>query len=106
MTETALWVLACQAADIKKEDVKRWEHGARSFAIYRTSDDGYYVTDDVCTHEYAHLSDGFVVGNTVECPRHAGCFDFRTGEALGPPVCVNLKTYLSKVENGSVYVQV
>jgi 3-phenylpropionate/trans-cinnamate dioxygenase ferredoxin component len=106
MTDTATWVAACRAADVKKEDVKRWDHGKRSFAIFRTSDDEYYVTDDVCTHEYAHISDGFVVGHTIECPRHAGCFDFRTGEALGPPVCVNLKTYASKIEDGNVYVQV
>lgn len=105
MPDAPLWILACEAADVKKEDVKRWDHGKRSFAIFRTSDDNYYVTDDICTHEYAHISDGFVVGNTVECARHAGCFDFRTGEALGPPVCVNLKTYVCKVEDNRVYVQ-
>lgn len=99
------WIETCKAQDVGREDVKRWDHGDRSFAIFRTADDRYYVTDDICTHEYAHISDGFVEGTTVECPRHAGCFDFRTGEALNPPVCVNLRTFPAKVEDGLVYIR-
>lgn len=106
MSDNDNWVEACEAEDIDREDVRRWDHGDRSFAIFRTTDDQYYVTDDICTHEYAHISDGFVEGTTVECPRHAGCFDIRTGEALNPPVCVNLRTFPSKVEGGMVYVQI
>lgn len=106
MTETATWVIACKASDIPKEDVKRWDHGSKSFALFRTADDEVFATDDICTHEYAHISDGFVMGNTVECPRHAGCFDISTGEALNPPACRNLKTYPAKIENGDVYLQI
>jgi hypothetical protein len=29
----------------------------------------------------------------IECPKHNGSFDYRNGEAIDPPVCVNLKTY-------------
>ncbi|MBZ9603276.1 MocE family 2Fe-2S type ferredoxin [Phyllobacterium chamaecytisi] len=106
MTDTATWVAACKLNELPKEDVKRWDHGSKSFAVFRTADDRVFVTDDICTHEYAHISDGFVMGTTVECPRHAGCFDFRTGEALNPPACNRLKTYSAKVENGTVFVQI
>jgi 3-phenylpropionate/trans-cinnamate dioxygenase ferredoxin subunit len=44
--------------------------------------------------------------NVIECPRHNGRFDIRTGEALGAPACVNLVTYPVKVENGRVWVKV
>ena len=30
----------------------------------------------------------------------------RTGEALRAPVCVNLKTYATKVENGRVFIEI
>ncbi|WP_292277860.1 Rieske 2Fe-2S domain-containing protein [Mesorhizobium sp.] len=51
-------------------------------------------------------SDGFVSDTTVECPRHAGCFDFTTGEALNPPACVNLKIFAVRVEDGVIYVAI
>ncbi|AEG54290.1 Rieske 2Fe-2S domain-containing protein [Sinorhizobium meliloti WSM1022] len=106
MLDDRNWVKACDAKKVGREDVARWDHSGRSFAIFRTADDQYYATDDICTHEYAHISDGFVEGTTVECPRHAGCFDFRTGEALNPPVCVNLRTFPVKVVDGAVYIDI
>ena len=32
--------------------------------------------------------------------------DYRTGQAKGAPVCVDLKTYPVKVENGKVLIDV
>jgi 3-phenylpropionate/trans-cinnamate dioxygenase ferredoxin subunit len=102
----AHWVEACAADDIDAEDVRRFDHAGRTFAIYRSPDDRYYATDGLCTHEKVHLSDGLVMDNIIECPKHNGRFDYRTGEAKGAPVCVNLKTYAVKVESGKVMVDV
>lgn len=98
------WVEACKADDIDAEDVIRFDHGDRTFAIYRSADDKYYATDGHCTHEGTHLAGGLVMDNIIECPKHNGRFDYRTGEAKGAPVCVNLKTYPVKVEAGSVFI--
>ena len=35
-----------------------------------------------------------------------GQFDYRTGEAKRAPVCINLKTYKTKVEGARVYIEV
>ena len=40
----------------------------------------------------------------VECPKHSGAFDYRTGEALRLPACANLKTYPVQVVNGEIRV--
>jgi 3-phenylpropionate/trans-cinnamate dioxygenase ferredoxin subunit len=40
----------------------------------------------------------------IECPKHNGRFNYKTGEAKGAPVCVNLNTYPVKVENGTVFI--
>jgi 3-phenylpropionate/trans-cinnamate dioxygenase ferredoxin subunit len=53
-----------------------------------------------------HLADGLVMDYVIECPKHNGQFDYRTGEALRAPVCVNLNTYRVKVENGRVLIEV
>jgi len=100
------WVDTCDADDIEAEDVIHFDHGDRTFAIYRSPDDRYYATDGWCTHEQAHLADGLVIDDIIECPKHNGRFDYRTGEAKGAPVCVNLKTYPVKVEDGRVLIDI
>ena len=98
------WVDACATDDIDEEDVIRFDHDGRSFAIYRSSDDTFFATDGWCTHEKAHLADGLVMDNIIECPKHNGRFDYKSGAAKGAPVCVDLKTYPVKTEGGRVLI--
>lgn len=99
------WINACGADDIEEEDVIRFDHGERTFAIYRSPDNAYFCTDGLCSHEHVHLADGLVMDHVIECPKHNGQFDYRNGEALRAPVCVNLQTYPVRVEGGRVWVQ-
>jgi len=98
------WVTVCSADDIEQEDVIRFDHGDRSFAVYRSPDDEYFATDGWCTHERAHLADGLVIDTIIECPKHNGRFDYTTGAAKGAPVCVDLRTYPVKLEGGKVMI--
>ena len=100
------WITACAADDIDAEDVIRFDHDGRTFAVYRSPDNEYYATDGLCTHERVHLADGLVMDTIIECPKHNGRFDYRTGEAMGAPVCVDLKTYPVKVEGNHVLIDV
>jgi 3-phenylpropionate/trans-cinnamate dioxygenase ferredoxin component len=96
---TLEWVDVCPASEIDVEEVRRFDFGSSTFAIYRT-EDGYHATDGWCTHEKAHLADGFVLDDVIECPLHNGRFHIPTGKALNPPVCINLKTYPVRVDDG------
>ncbi len=100
------WVEACTAADIDEEDVIRFDHAGRTFAIYRSPEDTFHATDGLCTHESVHLADGLVMDNIIECPKHNGRFDYKTGVAKGAPVCVNLQTYPVKVESDRVFIDI
>lgn len=100
------WVDACGAADIGRDDVLRFDHAERTFALFRTSDDRYYATDGLCTHAKVHLAGGFVMDHLIECPKHNGRFDFTSGQAMGAPACVNLKTYPVKVEAGRLLLNI
>ena len=102
----ANWVESCAAEDIDAEDVTRFDHGGRTFAIYRSPDDEYFATDGICTHEKAMLADGLVMDDIIECPKHNGRFDYTNGKAMGAPACVNLKTYATKVENGMLFIDI
>jgi 3-phenylpropionate/trans-cinnamate dioxygenase ferredoxin component len=99
------WVAACSSNDVEQEDVIRFDHEGRTFAVYRSADDEYFATEGLCTHEQVHLSDGLVMEDIIECPKHNGRFNYKTGEAKGAPVCVNLKTFPVKIEGGQILIQ-
>lgn len=98
------WIEVCAADEIDEEDVIRFDHAGRTFAIYRSPEDTYHATDGLCTHEKIHLADGLVMDHIIECPKHNGRFNYKTGEAKGAPVCVDLRTYPVKVEGGTVFI--
>jgi len=103
MTEKTEWIFACNADEIEDEEVLRFDHNDKTFAIYNLGG-SFYVTDGFCTHEQQHLADGIVMDGIIECPLHMGQFDIETGEALSGPVCINLNTYPIKNENGKLYL--
>ena len=98
------WVEACAVDDVDVEDVIPFIHDGRPFAIFRSPNGDFYATDGLCTHEKVVLADGLVMGNIIECPKHNGRFDYRTGQGKGAPICVNLATYPVKVADGIVYL--
>ena len=102
----AAWFAALEVEDLDLDAVTCVKHAGHVIALYRSSDGSFYATDDTCTHGRASLSEGFVVDTTIECPRHFGRFDFPTGEALGAPVSINVQTFATKVENGTVFVRI
>lgn len=99
------WISACNLNDIEQEGARRFDYGGRTYALYRSPDDEVFCTDGLCTHEAIHLADGLVMDYEVECPKHSGMFDYRTGEAKRLPACKNLNTYAARVENGVVLVE-
>jgi 3-phenylpropionate/trans-cinnamate dioxygenase ferredoxin component len=42
--------------------------------------------------------------DTIECPKHNGLFNYMTGEAMGAPVCIDLKIYPTKIESGKIFL--
>ena len=48
--------------------------------------------------------DGLVMGDQIECPKHNGRFNYKTGAALRAPVCVNLATYPARVTGGRIEI--
>ena len=37
---------------------------------------------------------------------HQGIFNIKTGKAMGPPVCIDLKTYQVKVEENKIFIEI
>ena len=100
------WIVACDETSVAKNDVARFDHLDATYAVVRMSDGVCNVIDGLCTHGKAHLAEGFVDGTTIECPKHNGRFNYKTGAAQRAPVTVNLKTNSTRVLNGTVEIEV
>lgn len=63
-----------------------------------------YAIEDACTHDGNELSDGDLVGYSVECSRHGAKFDVRTGRGTFPAVRPTA-TYPVRVEGDAVQIE-
>lgn len=77
--------------------------GENLIALYKVNGQ-VYGTSNVCTHQFALLSDGYIDNDCIECPLHQALFHIPTGERQSGPTCDDLKTYPIKIENGDVFV--
>ena len=59
---------------------------------------------DICPHANALLSQGFMDGETVECPLHGALFDVRTGQCLREPGDRDLETYPVRIKGDQIEV--
>jgi len=64
----------------------------------------FHAFEDVCTHQFTHLSEGEFAGSEVKCPLHGAKFDVKTGAAKSLPAVKPVPKHEVRVENGSVYV--
>lgn len=98
------WLEICDTKMLKKEDILRFDYENKTYALYRTQENQVYATDGLCTHGNAHLADGLLKGNQIECAKHNGRFDVRDGSPQRMPVCIGLKTYPVRERNGRLQV--
>ena len=99
------WVRVADTDAVPPGEMLAVETGGLSIAVYHTDGGGWYATDNVCTHAFALLTDGWLEGCEIECPAHAGRFDLRTGRGLCPPIDEPVATYQVRVEGDGVMVK-
>jgi NAD(P)H-dependent nitrite reductase small subunit len=98
------WHRVASSADLRDGEPLPVDLAGTAIALYRV-DDKIYAIDDMCTHEFAVLSQGFVDNGTIECPLHAAQFDIATGECLCGPATQDLRTYEVRLEGDDIYVR-
>ena len=104
MNDAANWVRVAAIDDIAPGSALGVTVGDLNLAIYHLDDGRVFCTDNICTHAFALLTDGWLEGTVIECPLHAGQFDVCTGKGLGAPIEEDLKAFPVKVEAGAVLV--
>jgi nitrite reductase/ring-hydroxylating ferredoxin subunit len=89
------------ASEIAPGTCKLGAVGKMQVAIFNV-DGQFYATQAECTHRGGPLCEGALWGEIVTCPWHGSEFNARTGEVVGPPAEVPLKTYKVRVEDGKI----
>jgi 3-phenylpropionate/trans-cinnamate dioxygenase ferredoxin subunit len=99
------WQRVAAAAAIPIGDYAQIEVDSALVAVFNIGGE-FYAIDDVCTHDGGELAGGAVEGDTVICPRHGARFCLRTGAALTPPAYEPVRTYATRVVDGTVEIEV
>lgn len=99
----ANWIKIAQVGQVDEDESLAIEVDGKQLALHHT-DGEYFVTDNVCTHQYALLSDGYIEDGCVECPLHQAQFDLRTGKAMCAPATIDIQTYAVKTEGEDILV--
>ncbi len=96
------WFDLGPADELAPGGVRRLDVGDATYALFCLADGTLVCSDGLCTHQEAHLAEGAVLDYVVECPKHNGRFDLRTGEAVRRPAKKPLALYPVEIRSGRV----
>jgi len=99
----AAWLRVCAVQDVRDGEPFGTKLDGVPVAIFLVGGQ-CYALHDVCTHEYARLSDGYQEEEIVECPLHQAQFDVTTGKCMLEPAKEDVTTYPLKTEGNDVLV--
>ncbi len=97
------YVRLCSLSDIEKDHTKIVRIDEREILLVR-ADNEIHAFENLCTHEEMPIGEVAVHCGEIQCPRHGGKFDMKTGRAIGLPAVIDLKSYDVRVDNGEVYI--
>jgi naphthalene 1,2-dioxygenase system ferredoxin subunit len=105
MAEPEVWHRVAALADVKDGEIIEARAGGTQVALCRV-DGKIHALEDMCTHAFAQLSQGFLEGGEIECPLHGARFEIATGRCTSPPADEDVRTYKVRIEGDEVYVAI
>lgn len=108
MTE---WVTLCAASELRPGQREVFGVKGRWIAVFNVGGKVYAI-EDLCTHDGNVLAFDLqdrpskLIGHEIECPRHGGRFDLRSGKATRSPAEIDAPWFETRIvgENLQVYV--
>ena len=94
----------CPVKELPLGEVIRFDYNRRSYTVCRTVDGRLYATGGFCTHSNAHLGEGVVIDDMIECPKHNGRFSLKDGSPRRAPVTAGISTYKTADVNGMIWL--
>ena len=103
MSVSTDWIRIASTSEIAEGESHAIEIMGLSLALYHVGE-SWFCTDNVCTHAFALLTDGWLEEHIIECPLHGGQFDVCTGKAVCSPAEADLRSYPVRVVEGQIEV--
>lgn len=94
----------CKETELKEGQMILAEIAGTRIAVGRCPE-GLVAFSDRCTHKGGPLSDGALVGCTVQCPWHGSQFNVHTGKVVNGPAEESIEAYHVEVEKGKVFIR-
>ncbi len=92
-----------KADEVSPGEIRQYTVEDRPVALCNVEGE-FHAFEDICTHQFAHLSEGEFSDSQGRCPLHGATFDVATGEAKSLPAVKGVPVHELKVEDGEVYV--
>jgi nitrite reductase (NADH) small subunit len=102
LVTTEAFVPVGAAADIAPGSFKLVKFDGREVAVFNIGGT-FYAIDDLCPHQGASLSAGWLDGTTITCPWHAWCFNVTDGTMTFAQF-TRVDSFDVRVEDGQVSV--
>ena len=105
MTTTDTWHRVAKLVDLEEEYPTPVKIGNREVALCLV-DGTVFAVDNICSHAFAHLSDGHLEEFEIMCPLHGGSFDVRTGIPIRAPCFTPVVAHECRIENDQVFIKI
>jgi 3-phenylpropionate/trans-cinnamate dioxygenase ferredoxin subunit len=99
----ANFVAIAKVGDVRQGQVKTLRVNGHRVALCNV-EGTYFATQDLCTHDGGPLGEGELIDYEIECPRHGGRFDVRSGEVTAMPPMFPIKTFPVRVQDDDIQV--
>lgn len=99
------FVKVCNESELAEGKIKVVEQGGEQIILAKQGDE-VFALEGYCSHDGGEFEadEDLCCEGQIECPRHGGRFDIKTGEATQMPAIAPIRIYTVKVENGEVFV--
>ena len=99
-------IRVCKTDELGEGEAIRVTEVKPPIAVIRGESGTVFAIDDTCTHAEASFCDGFVEGDSVECPLHMSMFCLKTGEPDSPPATKGVNTYVVDIVEDDIFIEV
>lgn len=101
--ERLKWHVVADTSQIDELVPLAVEIGEHLISLYKINN-RIYATANICSHEEALLSEGYVDDDEIVCPIHQARFHIPTGRVLCAPATEDIAVYPVRVEESRVSV--
>jgi 3-phenylpropionate/trans-cinnamate dioxygenase ferredoxin subunit len=99
------WHCVGELAQLGEDNPIEYKRDGLEVGIFKVGEQ-IYALENVCPHAYALLTQGFIDGETVECPLHEAVFHIPSGRCLKEPGGRDLKTYAVRLAGEEIQIKV